>query len=203
MRRIFNAGFSGQICLAILAVLFMTGAGVAAYGQSLGDVARENREKKAAETPATPPKVLTNADLQADSDGGTSPPTSPTRKRLAAQDASARKTAAQRAADQRAAEQWKKQILTQKRVIADLEGRVNRLKEWIRLKDPSYYLNHKTPNPDDYQPHYADLGYNHYEAWQLERLKQMQQQLNQERQKLEDLQEAARHAGMNAAVYDP
>jgi hypothetical protein len=42
--------------------------GSVAYGQSLGDIARENREKQNAEAAAstTPPKVITNKDLPKD-----------------------------------------------------------------------------------------------------------------------------------------
>jgi hypothetical protein len=47
------------------------------------------------------------------------------------------------------------------------------------------------------------MAQNQYQARQLERLAQMQLQLNQQKKKLEDMQEAARHAGMHTAVYDP
>lgn len=45
--------------------------------------------------------------------------------------------------------------------------------------------------------------YNRYQARQLERVAQMQQQLDEQKRKLDRMQEAARHAGMHTAVYDP
>jgi hypothetical protein len=47
------------------------------------------------------------------------------------------------------------------------------------------------------------LAENRYQVRKLERLAQLQQQLDQQKKKLEDMQEAARHAGMHTAVYDP
>jgi hypothetical protein len=37
----------------------------------------------------------------------------------------------------------------------------------------------------------------------MEREAQMQEQLGEEKNKLEQMQEAARHAGMHTPVYDP
>ncbi len=50
----------------ILAIALLMGS--VAYGQSLGDIARENREKQNAGRPAstTTPKVITNKDLPKD-----------------------------------------------------------------------------------------------------------------------------------------
>jgi hypothetical protein len=44
---------------------------------------------------------------------------------------------------------------------------------------------------------------NRYQALQLQQVAQFQQQLNEHRRKLEQMQEAARHAGMRTPVYDP
>jgi len=38
---------------------------------------------------------------------------------------------------------------------------------------------------------------------QLQRMAQIQQQLEEQKRKLVEMQEAARHAGMHTAVYDP
>ena len=47
-------------------MVLVLGITAASYGQSLGDVARENREKKAADTSTAPPEVITNLDLSND-----------------------------------------------------------------------------------------------------------------------------------------
>jgi hypothetical protein len=44
---------------------------------------------------------------------------------------------------------------------------------------------------------------NRYQARQMERVAQLQQQLDEQKRKLDHMQEAARHAGMHSAVYDP
>ena len=188
MRRLSSQNSHLRILLRTLAWLLLTS--LVTYGQSLADVARETRDKKAAST--TPPKVITNADLSKDPNGDASPSAGESEKPTApspASPASSRKAAEQRAAEQRAAERWKKQILAQKDTIANLETRVDRLKASIHFADPNVY--------------YDAYVYNQYQARQLERLAVLQQQLDQQKKKLEDMQEAARHAGMHTAVYDP
>ena len=161
------------------------------FGQSLGDVARENREKKESEASTTPPKVITNANLPKDPDADSSsrdgeseeqPAPSPERK------LSSRRAAEQRAAERRAAEQWKRKILAQENIVANLRSRVDRLQASIHFSSVSTYEN---------QP------YNRYQARQMERLAQLRDQLSQQKAKLEDMQEVARKAGMHTPVYDP
>src|SRR5215469_16521044 len=83
-------------------------ASVAVYGQSLGDVARENREKKVDAAETAPPKVITDADLTKDAQAPEEPGTS-----AKAQAAFPRKTGLGRATatsrvDPRT-EQWRRQ----------------------------------------------------------------------------------------------
>jgi hypothetical protein len=200
----------------------------ASYGQLLADVARENREKQSAEDGTTPkPKVITNKDLPKDPNENPAPVSSP-----AAEPATAGKTAAptttgkdgnpfsarpssaqpsaerhvaeqhqadqrladhrleqQRLAQQRAAEQWKNQILAQKNKMAALQARIEQLKAAM----------HPANSTTEYEPY----PYNRAQAQQLQRVAQVQQQLEEQKRKLEQMQEAARHAGMHTAVYDP
>ncbi len=182
MRRTCVPGFPSIICLEAFA--FVLGAAALVYGQSLGDVARENREKKAASPTAT--KVITNSDLKTDPDGdASSEDASASPKNTAA----SAKAAQQRAAEQHAAEQWKQKILAEKRAVADLQARVDALRASIEFVDPNAYSN--------------GYIYNRFQARQLERLKVMEAQLAGQKEKLEEMQETARHAGMHTAVYDP
>jgi hypothetical protein len=192
MLRVSSQRFHANIILEISALLFLTGG--AGYSQSLGDAARENREKKAAETSTTPPKVITNADLPKNPNGSTGAteennmPATPS----SADAAASRKAAEQRADDQRAAHHWKKQILAQKNTMANQQARIDKLRASLHFFDRNYYY--------DY---YGRVEDNRRQAQRMERLKQMEQQLDQQKQKLEEMQEAARHAGMHTAVYDP
>ena len=208
MRRI-----TGYLISLTLATLPMS---VAALGQSqsLGDIARENREKKAAEeSSSTPPKVITNKNLPKDpeadtNDSASATSTAPNSKspfgeKTAAQQSTQQPSAEQRSAEQqlaeqhavqqraserRAAAQWRKRILQQESTVANLRARVAQLKASIRFANVSTY---------------NDMPYNRYQARQMERLAQMQHQLDEQKRKLEDMQEAARHAGMHTLVYDP
>jgi hypothetical protein len=190
MLRVSSQRFHANIILEISALLFLTGG--AGYSQSLGDAARENREKKAAETSTTPPKVITNADLPKNPNGSTGA----TEENNMPATPSPADAAEQRADDQRAAHHWKKQILAQKNTIADQQARIDKLRASIHFVDPNY-------NCDATYCYYAGVAHNRRQAQRMERLKQMEQQLDQQKQKLEEMQEAARHAGMHTAVYDP
>jgi hypothetical protein len=44
---------------------------------------------------------------------------------------------------------------------------------------------------------------NGYQARQVQQVVQIQQQLDAQKRRLDQMQEAARHAGMHTAVYDP
>ncbi len=180
MRRAFTSRFR-----LIPLLVFVLGVSVLVCGQSLGDVARENRDKKTASTSA-PAKVITNADLGVDPDGE-QPSDSPSTP--AANPNASRKAAEQRAAEQRAAEHWKQKILAQKSVIAELQTRTDALRASIQFVDPTAYSN--------------GYVYNRFQARQVERLKVLEGQLVEQKQKLEDMQETARHAGMHTPVYDP
>jgi hypothetical protein len=170
---------------------------LAAHGQSLGDVARENREKKAEDASTTPPRVITNKDLPKDLNANQDPTSAPAAAAAGADPGSlrsddhraARRSADQHLAEQRAADQWRRQILAQKNKVVTLQARVDLLKAAMQ--------------PANSTAQYESLTYNHSQARQWLRVEQAQQQLDEQRMKLEQMQEAARHAGMRTAVYDP
>lgn len=195
MHRIFLKNLT--IALALLVPI-----GLTASAQSLGDVARENREKKADTTSAAQPKVIRNKDLPKDPEAdpvadqvataaqpASVPPANKSPEQSAADRRAEQHFAQQRLAEQRAAEQWKRQILAQKDKIAALQSRIDHLKATLQFADVSVYP-------------YAG-PYNRDQARQLRRITQLQQQLDEQQRKLDQMQEAARHAGMHTAVYDP
>jgi flagellar motility protein MotE (MotC chaperone) len=176
MRRIF---------LTIFAMALLMSS--AAYGQSLGDIARENREKKSEAASAAQPKVITNANLPKDPDANEEPAEAQSGASASSTTAYHR-SAQQHLAEQRAADQWKRQILAQKNKMATLQARIDQLNASIRSAGGS--VQYEGP-------------YNRYQARQLQRVAQIQLQLDEQRWKLDQMQEAARHAGMRSAVYDP
>jgi len=161
----------------------------AAYGQSLGDIARENREKQSAQdaSSAAKPKVITNANLPKDPDANQEP-TEAQSGASASSKAADHRSAQQRLADQRLADQWKRQILAQENRMATLQARIDQLNASIRSSGGS--VQYEGP-------------YNRYQARQLRRVAQIQAQLDEQKMKLDQMQEAARRAGMHTGVYDP
>jgi hypothetical protein len=189
----------------VVAIALLMGS--AAFGQSLGDIARENREKQNAQdasTPAPKPKVITNKDLPKDPDGDVAPeaaavghiaPNAPanTAANTGANNGSANRAAErhyaqQRAAEERAAEQWKRQIVAQKTKMANLQARIDQVQASIRAANGEVQ---------------AEQAFNHYQARQLQQVALMQQQLNEQRIRLDQMQDEARRAGMHTVVYDP
>ena len=188
------------IQLATLALLM----NLAAHAQSLGDVARENREARNTQdsSSTTKPKIITNADLPKStiapqtpnaSDASKTADHDPTEQRAADQHAAQRNQAdrrytQQRLAEQRAAAQWKRQILPQKNKVAALQAQIDQIHASIQSANGGV----QSQGP-----------FNRYQAWQLQRAAQIQLQLNQQQRKLDQMQDAARRAGMHSAVYDP
>src|SRR5919108_600541 len=99
-------------------------ANVTAYAQSLGDVARQNREKKAEAAATAPPKVITDVDLAKDAQGPEQAGASSKTQTSSPGKTGAGRTTATTPVDPRVAEQWRRQILAQKRTVATLEKRL-------------------------------------------------------------------------------
>lgn len=172
---------------SISAIALLMGA--SAFGQSLGDAARENRQQQqAAQTNGAQPKVITNQDLAKDSDddesGDTHPPARKTNDRNADVRAAQQRQASQRAAEQ----QWKNKIAAQETKVADLQAHVDQLNTSL----------HSTTGGVQ-----SEGPYNRFQARQVQRLDELQFQLTEQKKKLDDMQDAARHAGMKTSVYDP
>ncbi len=165
----------------------------AAFGQqqSLADIARQYREKRDAdETAGTAPKVYTNQDIPPAQQVGTPEPveeTQPTRR--AFDDRSTGQPNAERGfAEHRAAVEWRNRIQAQEARLADLQARIDQLSAMIHSRQGS--AQYEGP-------------YTRRQAGAMQRLDQMQQTLDWQKQRLEQMQEAARHAGMQSRVYDP
>jgi cytoskeletal protein RodZ len=194
-----------RMLLRSVAIALLLGS--LSYGQSLGDVARENREKKAEDAAAVPSKVITNKDLgkdpaaaedtsespasdAAESDAGTTDPAASKKlaDRRAADNRAAHRSLQQRMAEQRVADQWKRQIAAQKEKMAMLQSRIEEIQASIRAWSGNVQY---------------DQPYDRSHARQVLQVEQIRQQLEVQRIKLDQMQEAARRAGLHSAVYDP
>ena len=164
-------------------------ASMTAYAQSLGEVARESREKKAEAPTSTPPKVITNADLPKDAQEAQETDTSIKPQAAFPGKIGAGRTKATSAPDPRAAEQWRTQILAQKRSVATLEKRLARYQASLSYGDASAIARGEILTRN--------------QALEQERLAQVHDQLEEQRAKLVEMQDEARRAGMYPKVYDP
>jgi uncharacterized coiled-coil protein SlyX len=86
-------------------------------------------------------------------------------------------------------EEWKSQILAQKSAIAAQQAQIDRVNDSIHYVTASLYSN--------------GLQHNDHQAKKQQTVEQMKQQLEEQKKKLAQMQEAARTAGMGSAVYDP
>lgn len=165
----------------LLAVVLLLGG--TAFGQSLGEVARAQRQKQKAketQTSGTPRKVVTDEDM-------------PEHPEAAVEDSTSKSDNAQtetpKASGQQSAEAVKAAITAQKNVIASLQTQCDKLSESIHYVQANLYVN--------------GAEYNRYQQQKQQQLQRAQAQLADQKKKLEDMQEAARHAGFGSAVYDP
>ena len=164
---------------ALLIVPILSGALVSAtYGQSLGDVARQTRQKEKVRSKA-PKKVITNDDIPE------SPTPTPTQHESTGKvDAGSADPPAPRSALE-----WRNMIVAQKDRMETMQAQVNKLNASIHFVTANAYVN--------------GAEYNQYQVRKQQDVKNLQKQLEEEWKKLSDMQEAARKEGMGAAVYDP
>jgi hypothetical protein len=169
-----------KIALCFPALVFLLTC--AGYGQSLGDVAREQRQKQQAKDPKTAPKVVTNEEI----------PESPDAAANSSDDAdSASESPAPAApgAGKKSAEQWKAEITARKARVAALQNQVDKLNDSVHFVEANRYSN--------------GVQYNQYQLKKQQEAQRTQKQLDSEKKQLEDAQDSARKAGFGTAVYDP
>jgi hypothetical protein len=164
----------------ILMSVLALAAVVACRAQSLPEVARQQRQKQETSTAQSPKKVITNDDIPSSSDDAEDSEDEGTQKRP---------DVPSHSKPGKSAAQWKKQILAQENVVASLQHEVSRLSASVHFVEVNRYSN--------------GVQYNQYQARKQEEVFRLQKQLDSERNKLSDMQEAARKAGFGNSVYEP
>ena len=165
--------------LLICLMTTLVACSVIAQEPSLGDVARQTRQKEKAKG-AAKKKVLTNEDIPE------SPNYSPGDLETVGP---AHPVPSSNDSDKKSPEQWKAAILAQKNSVAALQTQIEKLSSSIRFVEANAYYN--------------GVEYNQHQAKKQGQVEQMKTQLAEQKKKLEELQDAARKAGMGSAVYDP
>jgi hypothetical protein len=163
--------------IAVGVVLFFLASG---YGQSLGDVAREQRQKQTRDANATR-KVVTNEDLPEQSESASSTSVS--------SDEHEASPAAPASNDGPAAKRWKAKIETQKNSVASLQNQIDKLNDSIHFARGNCVAN--------------CLQHNERQIQKQDEVERMQKQLDERKHQLEDTQESARKAGLGSSVYEP
>lgn len=169
-----------RMFLKILPAVMFLNLAAFAQQQSLADIARENKEKQAAQdaASATKPKVITNQDLGEPPEGRPDLRTPP--HNWNADRPADRRWAQPGQSDQRS-EQWKSRIADQESRIANLQSRLDQINASMRS------------NPQG--------AYSRSQSFQQERAAQLQSQIDEQKAKLDAMQDAARRAGMNNQLY--
>jgi len=161
-----------KIAILLTCVCILAAAG---YGQSLGDVARQQRQKQLAKDPNSSPRVITNDDIPSNSEL----PSSSDKSRHEDLSLHPKKTA----------EQWKAEIQAQKSAIAALQRQIDQVNASIHFAT--------IPLSNGAARH------NEQQVQKQENVKRLQAKLEELQQKLEDTQEAARKDGYGSSVYEP
>jgi hypothetical protein len=166
-----------KIVAVIGVVLFMVAV---SYGQSLGDVAREQRQKQVKDAHPTR-KVLTDEDMPEHSEESSTTSTAADER-----DAAPSSTASN---DTHSGEQWKAKIEAQRNTIASLQSQIDKLNSSIHFVEADRYYN--------------GVQHNERQVKKQDEVQRMQKQLDEQKKQLEDMQESARKAGLGSSVYEP
>ena len=170
-----------KLFLFIAAIFLFTGFAASQDSPSLGVLARQQRQQKAADAQdGKTSKVITNEQI----------PEHPERAALAAKAKHADNFASDDSGEaKQSAEHWKSQIMSQKHQVASLQREIDDLNESIRFAPANCAAN--------------CVGWNERQREKQERVERMRGQLDDEKHRLDDMQETARKQGYGSAVYDP
>ena len=172
------------IVLVVAAVSVFSGSAPAQDQPSLGDLARQTRQQKE-QTKAAPgkdgkaSKVITNEEI----------PEHAVTPSAGVREEHENSTPASSNGPKEPAEHWKSQILAQKTQITSLQNQVDEINESIRFAPANCAAN--------------CVGWNERQREKQQHVERMQAQLEDQKRRLEDMQESARKQGYGSSVYDP
>lgn len=169
-------------------VTFILAANVSVFAQdapSLGDLARQQREQKehaktAQGKDAKAPKVITNEEIPEHSAAATTGTAA--REHAGAMPASA-------SGPKQPAEYWKSKIEAQKSQIATLQKRMDEVNDSIKFAPPNCVS--------------GCVEWNQHQQQKQEQVERMQAQLEEQKNRLSEMQDGARGQGYGSSVYDP
>ncbi|HEY6185149.1 MAG TPA: hypothetical protein VIW67_23115 [Terriglobales bacterium] len=151
------------------------------FAQSLGDVARAQRQKQSDKATSPSRKVITDEDIPAHSEQSKAEKAAPPKLADTSSDAPIN-TAGN-------GEELKAKCLEAKQAIKDYEAELEKLRASIQYVEANRYSN--------------GVQYNQYQLRKQQEADRMQKQLDTAKKRFADLQEQARKSGFGSSVYDP
>jgi DNA repair exonuclease SbcCD ATPase subunit len=177
-----------RFLLQFVAVIFLSAAlSYSQDSQSLGDVARQARQQKTRVSGAPGKdlqahKVVTNDEIPEQAASTADGSGADQSYELASHQASSEP-------GKLSAERWKALIQAQKNVVSSLQKQIDRLNSSIHFVEANLYVN----GPQ----------HNKRQAQKQQEVERAQAQLEEQRKRLEDMQESARKQGYGSSVYEP
>ena len=165
-----------------VALTFLLSSAALIHAQSLGDIAKANRDKESSSPKAA--VVVTNDDLQNDPKAS---PNAPAANAVKSKSQKPSVRPVKETIDPRVAQAWKRKILEQQEKVKTLQAQIDQINASI---DPPGGAEFTGPPSRD-------------RAKLMQRRSETQLQLDSQKRKLEELQEEAREAGMHTPTYDP
>jgi len=171
-----------------VAVIFLLAAvSYSQDSQSLGDVARQARQQKKQVKDAPGKdlqarKVVTNDEIPEQAASTADGSGADQSHELAPQHTSSEP-------GKLSAERWKALIQAQKNVVSSLQKQIDKLNSSIHFVEANLYVN----GPQ----------YNKRQAQKQQEVERAQAQLEEQKERLGDMQESARKQGYGSSVYDP
>jgi len=166
--------------VAVLALLILPMTG---HAQSLGEVARQQREGKNQKSASTPKKVYTDEDIGKSKsvDEGTPPAAGKSSTNSEGKNEKNQPTMS--------ADQWRAKIQKKKDMIAAIQERIDKLEASVNYVQNNRNIYTNAPEYNEHQ-HQKEMA-----------AEQLKGRLEQQKSELSDLQEQARQEGFGNSVY--
>lgn len=168
---------------SVIAVLIAVVAVGNVFAQSLGDVARQQKSNPAQSKPDAPKKVITEDDLP--TQGTISTGSNDSNKTDTSKEEKQANSAAEKL---ESADHFKRAIAAQKHNVDQFQKALDHLNASIHFVDANEY--------------WDGVQHNERQIQKQKEAERMQKQLDEEKSKLQDMQEEARKAGFGSAVYE-
>lgn len=175
-------------CAAVLAISTMP---MVSHAQSLGEIARQQRESKShkadSQSTSMPKKLYTDEDLAKSKSEDASAPA--VQDNSSAKSSTGSKATKEKNPPTMSADQWRAKIQKKKDLIAAIAERIDAIQASVNYVQNNRNLYTNAPEYNEHQ-HQKELA-----------AQQLKAQLEQQKTELSDLQEQARQQGFGNSVY--